>query len=73
MRGKEYRRVCNGELGRDGDVGAASRVLLEVLAEAGFLRVASLVSTDDDAARVIVTLSAGQDRDLAALIVRGRS
>jgi hypothetical protein len=54
------------------DVGAAARALSEVLAENGFLKVGSLVSTDEDEGRVIITLSASETRQLAALIVKGR-
>jgi hypothetical protein len=64
--------VVTTKTGEDGDVGAASCALMELLAEVGFQKVARLVSVDDDAARVIVTLSASQTRDLAALIAKGR-
>jgi hypothetical protein len=60
------------EADENGDVGAAARALSELLAEAGFLGVASLVSTDDNAARVIITLSASQTRKLGALIDKGK-
>jgi hypothetical protein len=71
-RRKEDRSVCHGVLGRDGDVRAASRELVEVLAESGFRQVASLVSVDEDAAKVIVALSASDTQKLMALIRRGR-
>jgi hypothetical protein len=53
------------------DVGAAARELSEVLTENGFLKVGSLVSTNEDEGRVIITLSASETRQLAALIVKG--
>jgi hypothetical protein len=52
--------------------GAAACALSEVLAENGFRKVGSLVSTNEDEGRVMITLSAGETRQLAALIVEGR-
>jgi hypothetical protein len=54
------------------DVRAASHELVELLAESGFRQVASLVSVNDDAARVILTLSASDTKKLMALIRRGK-
>jgi hypothetical protein len=64
--------VVTTKTGEDGDIGEAFRALMELLAEVGFQKVASLVSVDVDAACVIVTLSASQTQDLAALIAKGR-
>jgi hypothetical protein len=64
--------VVTTRTGEDGDVGEASRALMELLAEVGFQKVASLVSVDEDAVCVIVTLSASQTYDLAALIAKSR-
>jgi hypothetical protein len=52
--------------------GTAARALSEVLAENGLLKVGSLVSTNEDKGRVIITLSASETRQLAALIIKGR-
>jgi hypothetical protein len=54
------------------DVRTASHKLIELLAESGFRQVASLVSVNDDAARVILTLSASDTKKLMALIRRGK-
>jgi hypothetical protein len=54
------------------DVGAAARALSEVLAENGFLKVGSLVTTDEDEGRVVIRLSAIETGSLLALIVKGR-
>jgi hypothetical protein len=64
--------VVTTKTDEDGDVGEVSRMLVEVFAEVGFQRVASMVSTDDDAAKVVVTMNAGQARKLVSLIARGR-